>query len=303
MRDSPRHWTLYSFIQLCERCHDACEPRGWWPPSHTLWAQETRARPRCLQIASRFIANSRLARRLVMRCRWRWINLCRVTGRRRVSKILSLPSSASTAKRISTISSPVTYPPSNWYVYYFPRHSSSAALRTVVLGRMFAVDAGREAALCVYSRSSPPCRAYSMCETATGHFSVKHRAISAVGLTRETSGKCFGRMRVPVTHQPSSCRFIYVNPLCFPFRTLSPLRRSTYSFLRCPKTMLTEAVDEGLVLLGRILGWDMIDLTYASMLRTREGVRRWDDKPLTRVPKVEELDEEVSTAGTNLVDG
>lgn len=58
--------------------------------------------------------------------------------------------------------------------------------------------------------------------------------------------------------------------------------------------MLTEEVDEGLVLLGKILGWDPIDLTYTSLLETREGALRWDDKPLKKAPKPSELDRDVS---------
>lgn len=59
--------------------------------------------------------------------------------------------------------------------------------------------------------------------------------------------------------------------------------------------MLTEEVDEGLVLLGRIMGWDMIDLTYTSLLENRAGAVRWDGKPLKGAPKVGDLDEKVSS--------
>ncbi|CAM9624227.1 unnamed protein product [Laminaria digitata] len=54
--------------------------------------------------------------------------------------------------------------------------------------------------------------------------------------------------------------------------------------------MLTEEMDEGLVLLGRILGWDPIDLTYASLLETGDGMIRWDDKPVKKAPKPKDLD-------------
>lgn len=60
--------------------------------------------------------------------------------------------------------------------------------------------------------------------------------------------------------------------------------------------MLTEAMDEGLVLLGRILGWDPIDLTYASLLETGDGMIRWDDKPVKKAPKPKDLDSHVSAA-------
>lgn len=59
--------------------------------------------------------------------------------------------------------------------------------------------------------------------------------------------------------------------------------------------MLTDEMDEGLVLLGRILGWDPIDLTYASLLETGEGGSlRWDKKPVKKAPKKEDLDKDVS---------
>lgn len=64
---------------------------------------------------------------------------------------------------------------------------------------------------------------------------------------------------------------------------------------RRSQTMLTEEVDEGLVLLGRIMGWDMIDLTYTSLLENRAGAVRWDGKPLKGAPKVRDLDDEVSS--------
>eukprot|EP00752_Nemacystus_decipiens_P001803 g1742.t1 len=54
-------------------------------------------------------------------------------------------------------------------------------------------------------------------------------------------------------------------------------------------TMLTENVDEGLVLLGKVMGWDLIDLTYASLLEARDGATRWDDKPVTKAPRPKDL--------------
>lgn len=57
--------------------------------------------------------------------------------------------------------------------------------------------------------------------------------------------------------------------------------------------MLTEEIDEGLVLLGKILGWDLIDLTYASLLENRDGFVRWDDKKVLKAPKPEDLDKNV----------
>ena len=63
--------------------------------------------------------------------------------------------------------------------------------------------------------------------------------------------------------------------------------------------MLTEEMDEGLVLLGRILGWDPIDLTYASLLETGDGMIRWDAKPVKRAPKPKDLDSHVSAAAAS----
>lgn len=58
--------------------------------------------------------------------------------------------------------------------------------------------------------------------------------------------------------------------------------------------MLTEEVDEGLVLLGRIMDWDPIDLTYASLLEAHDGATRWDDKPVIKAPRPEDLPSSVS---------
>lgn len=61
--------------------------------------------------------------------------------------------------------------------------------------------------------------------------------------------------------------------------------------------MLTEEVDEGLVLLGKVLGWDPIDLTYASLLETRDdGFIRWDNKRVKKAPKTESLSAKVRSA-------
>lgn len=58
--------------------------------------------------------------------------------------------------------------------------------------------------------------------------------------------------------------------------------------------MLTEEVDEGLVLLGKVMNWDPIDLTYASLLEARDGATRWDDKPVTKAPRPKDLHSAVS---------
>lgn len=66
---------------------------------------------------------------------------------------------------------------------------------------------------------------------------------------------------------------------------------------RLQQTMLTEEVDEGLVLLGRIMDWDPIDLTYASLLETHEGATRWDGKPIIKAPIPKDLPSTVSGCG------
>lgn len=60
------------------------------------------------------------------------------------------------------------------------------------------------------------------------------------------------------------------------------------------QTVRTDELDEGLVLLSRIVSWDPIDLTYASMLTNHEGAVRWDKKPLKRAPDPADLDVDVS---------
>ncbi|CAM9787364.1 unnamed protein product, partial [Sphacelaria rigidula] len=60
-------------------------------------------------------------------------------------------------------------------------------------------------------------------------------------------------------------------------------------------TMLMEELDEGLVLMGRILGWEPIDLTYSPLLETRDGVdnKRWDGKPWKPAPRASDLHPDV----------
>lgn len=60
--------------------------------------------------------------------------------------------------------------------------------------------------------------------------------------------------------------------------------------------MLTEEVDEGLVLLGKVMDWDPIDLTYASLLEARDGATRWDDKLVTKAPRPKDLHSAVSSS-------
>lgn len=58
--------------------------------------------------------------------------------------------------------------------------------------------------------------------------------------------------------------------------------------------ILTEEFDEGLMVLRRLLGWDMIDMTYCSMYKTKKGATRYDGKPLVDVPRFEDLSKPVS---------
>ncbi|CAN0014352.1 unnamed protein product [Ascophyllum nodosum] len=57
--------------------------------------------------------------------------------------------------------------------------------------------------------------------------------------------------------------------------------------------LLTEHFDEGLMVLRRQLGWDMIDVTYHAMLKTSAGEKRYDGKTLLNVPHYEDLSTDV----------
>lgn len=58
--------------------------------------------------------------------------------------------------------------------------------------------------------------------------------------------------------------------------------------------ILTEEFDAGLMTLRRLLGWDMIDVTYSVMMETKKGAVRWDNKPLVDVPRFDSLPQWVS---------
>lgn len=53
--------------------------------------------------------------------------------------------------------------------------------------------------------------------------------------------------------------------------------------------MLTENLDEGLMVLRRMLRWDLIDVTYVSLYKTKAGSRRYDGKTLADVPHFDDL--------------
>lgn len=62
---------------------------------------------------------------------------------------------------------------------------------------------------------------------------------------------------------------------------------------RGAKIFLTERYEEGLMVLRRILGWDMIDMTYLPMKVTEAGEKRWDGKRLANKPSFDELPKKV----------
>lgn len=59
------------------------------------------------------------------------------------------------------------------------------------------------------------------------------------------------------------------------------------------KAVLTERFDEGLMVLRRLLGWEMVDMTYLSMYKTVTGSSRYDGKPLIESPHFDDLPEHV----------
>lgn len=59
------------------------------------------------------------------------------------------------------------------------------------------------------------------------------------------------------------------------------------------KVLLTERFDEGLMVLRRMLNWDIIDTSYLTLFKTRAGGRRYDGKKLSDVPHFDSLRPEV----------
>ncbi|CAM9934952.1 unnamed protein product, partial [Ectocarpus sp. 13 AM-2016] len=53
--------------------------------------------------------------------------------------------------------------------------------------------------------------------------------------------------------------------------------------------LLTERLEEGLLVLARMLHWHMIDLTYCDLNETKAGSRRWDGKPFVSRPHFDSL--------------
>ncbi len=60
------------------------------------------------------------------------------------------------------------------------------------------------------------------------------------------------------------------------------------------QVILTEDFDRGLMVLRRLMRWEMIDVTYTKMMETKKGAIRWDNEPLVDVPTFESLPQWVS---------
>ncbi|CAM9865086.1 unnamed protein product, partial [Laminaria digitata] len=82
------------------------------------------------------------------------------------------------------------------------------------------------------------------------------------------------------------------NPLCAEFGIRTEEELEHFILAELPDfrlVILTEAFDEGLMVLRRLLGWEMIDMTYSRMMETKSGSRRWDGKGLKDVPHFDDL--------------
>eukprot|EP00904_Undaria_pinnatifida_P012659 jgi/Undpi1/8523/HiC_scaffold_25.g10990.m1 len=55
----------------------------------------------------------------------------------------------------------------------------------------------------------------------------------------------------------------------------------------------TERFDEGLMVLRRLLGWSMIDMTYLYLNETKAGAKRWDGKTFVDPPSFDDLPEKI----------
>jgi len=51
------------------------------------------------------------------------------------------------------------------------------------------------------------------------------------------------------------------------------------------------------MILRRILGWSMMDMTYMKLNQTKAGLRRWDGKPLADPPSFDDLPEKARRRG------
>ncbi len=73
----------------------------------------------------------------------------------------------------------------------------------------------------------------------------------------------------------------------------SPMETAVDSSPNSSKVLLTEQFDEGLMVLRRLLKWDMVDMTYLSMYKTVKGSKRYDGKELIDAPLFNDLPEHV----------
>lgn len=69
------------------------------------------------------------------------------------------------------------------------------------------------------------------------------------------------------------------------------------------KILLTERLDEGLMVLRRLMRWDLIDVTYVSLYKTTAGSRRYDGKVLADVPHFDDLRPQVNLSDIPLLLG
>eukprot|EP00903_Cladosiphon_okamuranus_P011852 g11134.t2 len=89
---------------------------------------------------------------------------------------------------------------------------------------------------------------------------------------------------------------LLVNPLAAEFgvRTAEGVQSLIHDTLPDFKlVVLTERLDEGLLVMRRMLHWHMIDLTYCDLNETKAGDRRWDGKPFVDRPHFDSLPEKV----------
>ena len=48
------------------------------------------------------------------------------------------------------------------------------------------------------------------------------------------------------------------------------------------------------MVLRRLLGWNMIDMTYMTLNETKAGLLRWDGKPFVNRPSFDDVPEQAS---------
>ncbi|CAN0281962.1 unnamed protein product [Ascophyllum nodosum] len=86
------------------------------------------------------------------------------------------------------------------------------------------------------------------------------------------------------------------NPLAAEFGTKSEWRVRQFIEKVLPTfrlVIMTDRLDEGLLVLRHLMGWHLIDVTYMTLNETKEGQRRWDGKPFVDRPDFDDLSKEV----------